>query len=233
MEDARLAYRTRTAVAADDVALRAAIGSSLAHPDGQGRRESYRGAANRGDLLVLERYDRQEKEWRMAGFAECHMRVDDTLSIRDLGTVGDEPQAGVVRYLLDQAFGSYRPAAAQVKIRRDATAWLEILAAIPGFTPDGEEYRRPHYWAIWQWSPERARAAARPARQPGPQSQPQSPPRPPMRPLPNGQRSPAPGPTGDRGRRHDEPARPAFNPPRGPGPRRGPPGGRPGAPRPR
>ena len=32
------------------------------------------------------------------------MRVDDNLSIRDVGTTGDEPQTGVVRYLLDQAF---------------------------------------------------------------------------------------------------------------------------------
>ena len=118
-----IAYRVRTAEPGDDAALRAEIGTTLAHPDKQGKRESYRGAAGRGDLLVLERYDRQGHIWHVAGFVECHMRVDDNLSIRDIGTHGDEPSVGVVRYLLDQAFGSYRPAAAQVKVRRDARAW--------------------------------------------------------------------------------------------------------------
>ena len=47
MEEGRLAYRVRTAEVDDAVALRDAIGSTLAHPDHQGRRESYRGAAAR------------------------------------------------------------------------------------------------------------------------------------------------------------------------------------------
>jgi len=161
MEDSRLAYRVRTAEVADALALRDAIGSSLAHPDHQGRRESYRGAAARGDILVLERYDRPAHDWQLAGFVECHMRVDDNLSIRDIGTAGDEPQTGVVRYLLDQAFNSFRPAGAQVKIRRDARDWSEIFQAIPGFYLEGEEYRRPHYWAIWRWDRQHAREAER------------------------------------------------------------------------
>ncbi|HEV7664268.1 MAG TPA: hypothetical protein VGQ62_12080, partial [Chloroflexota bacterium] len=103
MEEGRLAYRVRTAEASDAPRLRDAIGSTLAHPDHQGRRESYQGAASRGDLLVLERYDRAAHDWQVAGFVECHMRVDDNLSIRDVGTAGDEPQNGVVRYLFDQA----------------------------------------------------------------------------------------------------------------------------------
>src|SRR6202022_3724673 len=109
VEEGRLAYRVRTAEAGDAAALRAAIGSTLAHPDHQGRRESYSGAAARGDILILEHYDRQAHEWQVAGFVEGHMRVDDNLSIRDVGTAGDEPQTGVVRYLLDQAFNSFRP----------------------------------------------------------------------------------------------------------------------------
>ena len=55
MEEGRLAYRVRTAEAGDAKALRDAIGSTLAHPDHQGRRESYSGAAARGDILILER----------------------------------------------------------------------------------------------------------------------------------------------------------------------------------
>jgi hypothetical protein len=161
VDDTRLAYRVRTAEAGDNDALRAAIKATLAHPDVQGRRESYRGAASRGDILVLERYERQEHEWHIAAFVECHVRVDQTLTIRDIGTATEEPQAGVVRYLLDQAFDAYRPTSAQVKIRRDASTWLDILGAIPGFLREGEEYRRPHYWTIWQWDPQRAREAAR------------------------------------------------------------------------
>lgn len=180
MEEGRLAYRVRTAESSDARNLRDAIGSTLAHPDHQGRRESYTGAASRGDILVLERYDRQAHEWQVAGFVECHMRVDDNLSIRDIGTTGDEPQTGMVRYLLDQAFDSFRPVEAQVKIRRDARTWLDIFRAIPGFYLEGEEYRRPHYWTIWRWDAVHAKEAAQqPARnQPAQPRRPQ-PPRPP------------------------------------------------------
>jgi acyl-CoA synthetase (AMP-forming)/AMP-acid ligase II len=52
VEEGRLAYRVRTAEAGDAKALRDAIGSTLAHPDHQGRRESYRGAAARGELWI-------------------------------------------------------------------------------------------------------------------------------------------------------------------------------------
>ena len=209
MEEGRLAYRVRTAEDADATALRGAIGTTLAHPDHEGRRESYRGAASRGDILVLERYDRAAHDWQVAGFIECHMRVDDNLSIRDIGTTGDAPQTGVVRYLLDQAFNSFRPVQAQVKIRRDATTWLDIFRNIPGFYLEGEEYRRPHYWTIWRWDRERAREAERQgqrasARQP---ERPR-PPRPPGSPLPAGgngaQRGPRPwdrgSPQGGQGR---------------------------------
>ena len=182
--DAPIAYRVRTAEPGDNAALRAEIGTTLAHPDKQGKRESYQGAASRGDLLVLEHYDRQGHAWHVAGFVECHMRVDDCLSIRDIGTSGEEPQVGVVRYLLDQAFGSFRPAGAQVKVRRDATGWLDILRATPGFFLEGEEYRRPHYWTIWHWDRERAREDERAAQQAARPQQAQRP-RPPAPPAPS------------------------------------------------
>lgn len=161
-----MAYRVRTAEAGDALKLREGIRATLAHPDQSGRRESYRGAASRGDILVLERFDRAAHDWQVAGFVECHMRVDDNLSIHDIGTATDEPQTGVVRYLLDQAFNSFRPVESQVKIRRDATIWLEIFRGIPGFHLEGEEYRRPHYWTIWSWDRERAREDERAAQQP-------------------------------------------------------------------
>ena len=205
MEEGRLAYRVRTADAGDAAALRDAIGTTLAHPDHQGRRESYRGAASRGDILILERFDRTSHEWQVAGFIECHLRVDDNLSVHDVGTTGDEPQTGVVRYLVEQAFNSFRPIEAQVKIRRDPPTWLEIFGNIPGFHLEGEEYRRPHYWTIWSWTRERARDDERRATQPPPSrgaQQPSRPPRPPG-PPPAARNGPAsrpfrPGPAGPR-----------------------------------
>ncbi|TME30245.1 MAG: hypothetical protein E6I75_20870, partial [Chloroflexi bacterium] len=186
MEEGRLAYRVRTAGEQDAAALREGIGTTLAHPDHQGRRESYSGAASRGDILVLERYDRAAHDWQVAGFIECHMRVDDNLSIRDVGTTGDVPQTGTVRYLLDQAFNSFRPVEAQVKIRRDATTWLDIFRNIPGFHLEGEEYRRPHYWTIWRWDRERAREDERQSQQAARQAQRPRPPQPPGGPPPVG-----------------------------------------------
>ncbi len=223
MEEGRLAYRVRTAEASDATTLRDAITATLAHSDQTGRRESYRGAASRGDILVLERFDRTLHDWQVAGFIECHMRVDDNLSIHDIGTTGDGPQTGVVRYLLDQAFNSFRPVESQVKIRRDASAWLEIFRGIPGFHLEGEEYRRPHYWTIWRWDREQARADERAAQQTPPRQTPSGP-RPPRPPAPqNGTGQQAPRPGGQR-RRGPTPDTRASH--RGPDP-----GGRPSNPR--
>jgi hypothetical protein len=234
VEEGRLAYRVRTAEASDAPALRDGIGSTLAHPDHHGRRESYSGAASRGDILILEHYDRAGQQWQVAGFVECHMRVDDNLSIRDVGTAGDEPQTGVVRYLLDQAFNSFRPIGSQVKIRRDATNWLEIFQAIPGFYLEGEEYRRPHYWTIWRWDRQKAREADRPGpRTPSGQParlRPRPPGAPPAGTSPSGpaggsgaplrgSRPGGPGAPGEpRGPRPNRPGQPP--PPRGPRPNR-------------
>jgi hypothetical protein len=232
VDEGRLAYRVRTAEAGDARPLRDAIGSTLAHPDHQGRRESYGGAASRGDILILERYDRPAQLWHIAGFVECHMRVDDNLSIRDVGTSGDEPQTGMVRYLLDQAFDSFRPRGAQVKIRRDAGVWLDIFRAIPGFFLEGEEYRRPHYWTIWRWDRQHAREAAQPPKPPAPAQRPVPPrpptntgaPRPPAARAPDGvgqrRRGPRPaGPPGPARPTGPRPARPARRPSRPANPR--------------
>lgn len=198
MEEARLAYRVRPARLEDEARLRAAIGATLVKPERGGRRESYRGAATRGDLLVLERYDRQARAWDIAGFVEYHLRVDETLSIRDMGTAGEEPQVGVVRYLLDQVLGSFTPAAAQVKVRRDAREWQEIFGATPGFYVEGEEYRRPHYWTIWRWDQEHVRQARRMGERPGQARGPRPPAARPSGPQPPAGRRTAPGRRGPR-----------------------------------
>src|SRR3954464_2802733 len=95
-----LAYRMRAAEPDDLAAIRSTITVSLAHPEGRGRGTSLRTALQRGELLLLERYDTREKDWLVGGFVEFHMRVDDTLTIRDLGTLGNKLHAGVFTDLM-------------------------------------------------------------------------------------------------------------------------------------
>jgi hypothetical protein len=163
-----LAYRIRAAEPDDLAAVRSTITVSLAHPEGRGRGTSLRTAQQRNELLLLERYDTREKDWVVGGFIEFHMRVDDTVTLRDLGTIGDAPHAGVAKHLIGELFNQLSPASATCVVRRDAEAWNEILASIPGFFVEGPpEYRRPHYYNIWKWSPELARQAQRGGRQRG------------------------------------------------------------------
>jgi hypothetical protein len=86
--------------------------------------------------------------------------VDDTLTIRDVGSASEPPSAAAVKYLLRELFQSVRSPSANLKVREDAVAWREILDSTPGFEVEGREYRRPHYYLIYRWS----RAAAQPAR---------------------------------------------------------------------
>ena len=160
-----LAYRIRAAEPDDLAAVRNAIKVSLAHPEGRGRGTSLRTALERNELLLLERYDARDKDWVIGGFVEFHMRVDDSLTLRDLGTIGETPHAGVAKHLIGELFSQLKPVSATSVVRRDAEAWNEILGSIPGFSVDGPpEYRRPHYYNIWKWSPELARQAQRGAR---------------------------------------------------------------------
>ena len=161
---AELAFRIRPAEPEDLKAL-AEIRVSLAHPEGRTRSSGLRTALQRGELLVLERSDPRECTWVIGGFIEWHMRVDDTLTLRDVGSVGETPHAGIVKHLIGELLRSLSPVAATCVVRRDAAVWNEILASIPGFFIDGPpEYRRPHYYNIWKWSPELARRAARESR---------------------------------------------------------------------
>lgn len=152
-----LAFRFRRAEAEDARTLRAAQKSTLNHPDGQGRSETFRGAIDRGELLLLERYDTREKIWLVGGFVDYHVRVDDALTIRDIGTISESVHAGIVRNLLAELLRSAAPTSAGLKVRRDAENWNPIFAAYPGFDLEGSEYRRPHWYNVWTWSRERAR----------------------------------------------------------------------------
>jgi hypothetical protein len=163
-----LAYRIRYAEPEDLPALRDAIKVSLTHPEGRGRSAGLRTAQQRGELMVLERSDPREKSYVIGGFVEWHMRVDDTLTLRDVGSVGETPHAGIVKHLIGELLGSLSPVAATCVVRRDSEVWNDILDSIPGFFVEGPpEYRRPHYYNIWKWSPDLARQAQRQARRGG------------------------------------------------------------------
>jgi hypothetical protein len=153
-----LAFRFRRAETEDARTLRAAPKSTLTHPDGQGRSETFKGAIDRGELLLLERYDPREKSWSIGGFVDYHMRVDDAVTIRDIGTLGETLHTGVIRQLLEELLRSAAPLTAGVKVRRDAEAWNAVFESTPGFSLEGSEYRRPHWFNVWSWSRERARA---------------------------------------------------------------------------
>src|SRR5215216_6030611 len=153
-----LAFRLRRAEPDDAKALRQGPRSTLTHPDGPGRSENFKGAIDRNELLLLERYDPREKIWSIGGFVDYHLRVDDTLSIREIGTMGATVHAGVVRHLLSELLRSATPDSASLKVRGDAEAWNEIFASEPGFELVGREYRRPHWYNVWEWTRERARS---------------------------------------------------------------------------
>ena len=91
-------------------AVRNAIKASLAQPEGRGRGTSLRTALQRNELLLLERYDTREKDWVIGGYVEWHMRVDDTLTLRDVGTVGEIPHAGVAKHLIGELMHQLSPA---------------------------------------------------------------------------------------------------------------------------
>jgi hypothetical protein len=169
--EGQLGYEFVPALTADVAQLRRDVQFSMAHPEGGGRREGYRSAAERGELLLLVHEDPREHERRLAGFVEFHMRVDDVLVIRDVGSVGEAPHPAIIKHLIGELLRSLAPVAAVAKVRRDATVWNDLLASIPGFHNQGSEYRRPHWITVWEWSRERAtrasRAAFRRSRAPG------------------------------------------------------------------
>jgi hypothetical protein len=162
-----LSYRIRTATPEDAAALRQISASTLSHPEGKGRREAYRAAIQRNELLVFERLDPRQREWHISAFIDFHIRVDDVLTIHDIGTEGESPHSGMVKQLVNELIGSLAPVEANLKVRRDIAEWNEIIGSIPGFELDGQpEYRRPHWINVWKWTREAAAQAARGQRAP-------------------------------------------------------------------
>lgn len=156
----------RPATLEDVPALRQIAGSTLSHPEGKGRREGYRASAQRGELLVLERYDAKSRDYRIGAFMDWHMRVDDVLTIRDVGTEGDAPHSGMVKQLMMELIRSLAPTEIVLKVRADAAQWNDIVRSVAGFTLEGSEYRRPNWINVWSWTRESAARATRVQRAP-------------------------------------------------------------------
>jgi hypothetical protein len=143
--------------------LRRSAGTTISHPDPKSHRASFTAAAARGELLLLERLDNRTHAWEACAFIDWHIRVDDVLTVRDVGTEGDTPQSTMVKQLFLELIRSLSPVEASVKSRSDAPAWNSVIEEL-GFTLEGTEYRRPHWFSIWRWTPPaRGPALRRPA----------------------------------------------------------------------
>src|SRR5579883_3086257 len=130
-------------------------------PRGKPLRKRYEDAVQRHEMLVVTRFDPRERTEVIAGFVEWHTKVDGTITIRDAGTVGTEPQPGILRQLIRSLLHMFEPPSATVKVRADLPVWNTVFQQIPGFLPVGREYSRPYWRNIWEWTRENERAALR------------------------------------------------------------------------
>lgn len=156
-------YQLRLAVPSDVDAIRRGIRFTLANPEGKAQRKRYEDAIQRHELLVLSHRDSKEQADEIEGFLEWHTKVDGIITIRDAGTTGEEPHLGTLRRLIRELLTMFDPPSASVKLRADLPAWNEVFRQTPGFILAGQEYSRPYWRAIWEWTRENERLASRPA----------------------------------------------------------------------
>ena len=150
-------YNIRQATEKDIDEIRRSIRRTLANPEGKGVRKGIRDAVTRRELLVLERFDPKERVNRLEAFIEWRTRVDGTITIRDVGTSGDEVNEGMAKRLVRELLRLTSPPEARVKLRADLAEWDSIFQDLPGFSLEGREYSRPHWRNIWLWTPEAER----------------------------------------------------------------------------
>ncbi len=160
MEEAGVQFRL--AVPEDAEQIRQAIRFTLANPEGRSVRTRYEDAVARNEVLVLTRYEPREKTNRVQGFIEWHTRVDGPVTIRDMGSVGDTPNAGILKWLVRELIRMLQPPSASAKVRADQEAFIAVFKETPGFYLEGQEYTRPHWRQIWTWTPEAERLALNP-----------------------------------------------------------------------
>jgi hypothetical protein len=161
MEEAGV--QLRLAAPEDAEQIRQVVRFTLANPEGRSVRKRYEDAIARSEVLVLTRYEPREKANRIQGFIEWHTRVDGPVTIRDMGSVGDTPNQGILKWLLRELVRMLQPPSASAKVRADQVAFVDVFRETPGFEMEGQEYTRPHWRQIWTWTPQTERSALGPA----------------------------------------------------------------------
>lgn len=146
-------YDIRTAVPGDLEQIKANVKHTMVNPDGKVLRKGMREAIERREMMVLERVDRRERTGKLSAYIEWYTKVDGTVTIKDLGTIGDEPNVGMAKRLVRELLRMIGPPQATVKLRDDLPAWNSIFEETPGFQLEGREYSRPHWRTIWVWTP--------------------------------------------------------------------------------
>lgn len=156
-------YQLRLAVPSDVAKIKRDIRVTLANPEGKPQRKRYDDAVARQELLVLAHSEAKEEGDAIEGFLEWHAKVDGGITIRDMGTTGDEAHIGTLRRLLRELLHMYDPPNASAKVRSDLAVWNDVFQQTPGFVTIGREYSRPYWRTIYEWTRENERQASRPA----------------------------------------------------------------------
>jgi hypothetical protein len=149
-------YNLRLATPDDGTRIRAAIRYSLGNPEGKAGRKSFTDSAERGELLLMERQEGRGTEPVLLGFIEWRSRVDGGVTIRDLGSIGEQPQPTILKRLVREMLGLVfaRPGEVTVKVRTDLEQWTSLFGDLPGFQVAEREFSRGAWWAIWEWTGE-------------------------------------------------------------------------------
>lgn len=160
-------YNIRMATAKDIEKIKTNIRQTMSNPEAKGIRKGLSDAVARRELLVLERYDSRERVNKVEAFIEWRMRVDGTMTVKDIGTSGDEPNEGMARRLVRELLRLVSPAEARVKLRADLSIWNAVFQESPGFFLEGQEYSRPYWRNIWLWAPQAEKRDRTPRDRPG------------------------------------------------------------------
>lgn len=139
----------------EDVPRLRQIRVTVANPEGKPGRKGFADAIDRGEVLVMERVDgRGEPD--LLGFIEWRSRTDGSVTIRDFGTAGEEPEPVIIKRLVRELLRSVaaRPGEVTLKLRANLEPWTSIVRELPGFALSEREFSRGGWWTIWVWNGE-------------------------------------------------------------------------------
>ncbi len=149
-------YNIRLAGPDDVAAMRASVRVTLANPEGKPQRKRFDDSIDRGELLIMERNEGRGAPSTLLGFIEWRGKTDGSVTIRDFGTAGGEPQLTILRRLVREMLRLVpaRPGEVHLKTRTDQEPWTTIIRELPGFDVDEREFSRGVWWTIWVWNGE-------------------------------------------------------------------------------